>query len=106
LLKPAVIAKLEVIIVLASAVGLLFLAILTEKRLTGFAVTTLAIHRDFARLGKDELHSIPKWSVKHRDLLWLMVVGFGYFFLGHFWEGQKDSMERIREFNPGKDFSV
>jgi hypothetical protein len=104
--KPAVITKLEVIIVLASAVGLLFLAILTEKCLAGLAVPTLAIHRDFARLGKDELHRVPKWSIKHCDLLWLLVVGFGYFFLGHFWVGQKDSMERIREFNPGENFSV
>jgi hypothetical protein len=106
LLKPAVITKLEVIIVLSPAVGLVFLAILAEKRLSGLAVTTLAIHRDFARLGKDELHRVPKWSIKHCDLLWLLVVGFGHFFLGHFWVGQKDSMERVREFNPGKDFSV
>jgi hypothetical protein len=51
LLKPAVIAKLEEIIVLASAVGLLSLADWAKESLSGLAVPTLTTHGSFIDFG-------------------------------------------------------
>ncbi len=89
---PAIIAKLEEIVVLASAIGLLSLADWAKECLSGLAVLTIATHGSFADLGQDELPGVPKWSVKHRNLLWLLVVGFGQFFLAYFREGQENSV--------------
>jgi hypothetical protein len=66
---PAIITKLEMVIVLASAIRLLFLAAFALVGLSGFTLFAPAVHRRSTNFGEDRLREIPEGCVEIHDWL-------------------------------------